>query len=61
MDGILPNYPPYLLKFGKKVTVNIGEPIDLKDLVNDLRDRCIPEEQARKVITDKIQEEMMVR
>lgn len=61
MDTVLPNYPPYILQLRKKVTINVGQPIDLKDLVAKLREKQMPESEARKVITDRIQEEMMVR
>lgn len=61
MDTVLPNYPPYILQLRKKVTINIGQPIDLKELVGKLKEKCTPEAEARKVITDRIQEEMMVR
>lgn len=61
MDDVLPNVEPYVLKFRKKVTFNIGKPIDLKDFVEDLKKRCIPEREARKLITDKIQDVFHVR
>lgn len=60
MDSILANEPPYYLRFGKKVTMNIGKPIDLSDLIQRLKDNKVTEPEARKVITDKIQDEMMV-
>lgn len=59
MDTVLPNVPPYILKFGKKVTINIGQPIDLQGLVDDLRKNQSSDEDARKIITDKIQMEML--
>lgn len=59
MDQILPNEPPYYLRFGKKVTYNFGPPIDLRDLIESLRNQNTPEPEARKIITDKIQDEMM--
>lgn len=59
MDQILPNEPPYYLRFGKKVTYNFGAPIILNELIESLRSRKTPEPEARKIITDKIQEEMM--
>lgn len=60
MDEVLPNYPPYILKFGKKITINIGEPIDISELVNGLKADNTPEPIARKIITDKLQEYMTV-
>lgn len=59
MDEILPNQPPYYLRFGKRITYNVGPPIDLSDLIESLRIRKISEPEARKIITDKIQDEMM--
>lgn len=61
METVLPNEPPYYLRTGKKLTYNFGEPIDLGSLMESLRKDPVSEEQARKLITDRIQEEMMVR
>lgn len=58
MDQILPNEPPYYLRFGKKVTFNFGQPIDLSHLVKRLREQNASDVEARQKITDKIQEEM---
>ncbi|XP_037949123.1 tafazzin homolog isoform X2 [Teleopsis dalmanni] len=56
MDEVLPNVEPYVLKWRKKVTLNIGQPIDLNDFISDLKSRSVPEPVARKLITDKIQQ-----
>lgn len=56
MDEVLPNVEPYILKWGKKVTLNIGKPIDMNDFIEDLKCRGVPEPEARKLITDKIQD-----
>lgn len=58
MDEVLPNEPPYMFKMGKKVTMNYGEPIDFSELLADLRASKTSEMEARKVITDRIQEEL---
>ena len=58
MEEILPNYPPYYLRTGKKVTINVGDPIDLKDILSKLKEDKVSDETARKVITDKIQNEL---
>lgn len=58
MDEVLPNYPPYILKFGKKITINVGEPIDINQLVEELRAKNTPEPIARKIITDELQDHM---
>lgn len=60
MDDVLPNYPPYILKFGKKLTINVGQPIDVSNLVRELKANNTPEPVARKIITDRLQEEMTV-
>lgn len=60
MDEVLPNYPPYIFKFGKKITINVGQPIDISELVNELKSKNMLEPEARKIITDHLQEKMMV-
>lgn len=59
MDQVLPNEPPYRLKIRKKVTVNYGEPIDFSELLQELRASKANEMEARKVITDRIQQELL--
>lgn len=59
MDDVLPNDPPYILKTGKRVTFNFGEPIELSSLIAELKMSNASEETARKAITDKIQEELL--
>lgn len=58
MDAILPNEPPYYLRIGQKVTFNFGEPINLKSLIKKLKESNATDEEARKAITDKIEEEL---
>ncbi|XP_017885900.1 tafazzin homolog isoform X1 [Ceratina calcarata] len=58
MDQVLPNQPPYRLQMRKKVTLNYGEPIDFTALVKKLRASNASEIEARKAITDRIQEEL---
>lgn len=60
MDTVLPNVEPYKLQWRKKVTVNIGEPLDLNEFVQTLKDTRVPEPVARKLITDKIQDAFKV-
>lgn len=60
MDTVLPNEPPYVLRFGKKVTINVGQPIEIDALMADLKGSSVSAIDARKVLTDKIQEKMMV-
>ncbi|XP_043586228.1 tafazzin isoform X3 [Bombus pyrosoma] len=59
MDEVLPNEPPYRLKIRKKVTLNYGEPIDFTELLEQLRASKASEVEARKAITDRIQEELI--
>lgn len=58
METILPNEPPYYLRCGRKVTFNFGEPIDLKELITNLKESNASDEEARKAITDKIEQEL---
>lgn len=60
MDDVLPNVEPYILKIGKRVTMNVGQPIDMHDFIQDLKNRGVPEPEARKLITDRIQDELEV-
>lgn len=60
MDDILPNKTPYILKTGKKATFNFGEPIDLNGLLAELRANKVTAEFARKAITDRIQNELLL-
>lgn len=58
MDEVLPNEPPYMFKVGKRVTMNYGEPIDFSGLLAELRESKVSAMEARKAITDRIQEEL---
>ncbi|XP_047117314.1 tafazzin [Schistocerca piceifrons] len=60
MDNILPNTPPYILRMGKKVTLNFGKPIDFRNMLHGLRESNVPPQEARKVITDKIENTLML-
>lgn len=59
MDDVLPNYPPYMLKFRKNLTFNYGTPIDFSETIRLLRERNATDVEARKEITDKIQDELL--
>ncbi|KAG6454315.1 hypothetical protein O3G_MSEX008634 [Manduca sexta] len=59
MDQVLPNCEPYLLKFRKRVFLNVGEPIQIHHLLERLRKSNASEEETRKAITDRIQEELL--
>lgn len=56
MDDVLPNEPPYILKIGKNLTFNFGKPVDFTEVVKQLKAENATDEQARKHITDYLQE-----
>lgn len=58
MDQVLPNEPPYMLKTNKKITMCYGEPIDFSEMLAGLRKSNASEIEARKAITDRIQDEL---
>ena len=63
MDDILPNIKPYfwfsrLPKIGKKVTVLIGKPIPVKEIVQRLRKASASEEEMRKTLTDVVEKHL---
>jgi len=65
METVLPNPGPgerqtVLVRPANLVTVNIGRPVDLAQVVEELRDTQASPEKRRKVITDKIEETMMM-
>nr|CAD7590955.1 unnamed protein product [Timema genevievae] len=60
MDNILPNDPPYIIHIRNHVTLNFGKPIDFHDMVEKLRSGNVSAQEARKVITDKIQDELLL-
>lgn len=59
MDDVLPNEPPYILKTGKKLTFYFGEPIEVEQVVSELKKSKVNAEMARKIITDKIETELL--
>lgn len=59
MDDVLPNEPPYVLKFRKNLTFNYGDPIDLSAMVKMLKNKNASDEEARKHITDFLQERLL--
>ncbi|GBP67681.1 Tafazzin homolog [Eumeta japonica] len=59
MDGVLPNVEPYLLRFRKRVFLNVGEPIALHAILERLKGAHASPEETRRVITERIQLELM--
>ncbi|XP_004926206.1 tafazzin [Bombyx mori] len=59
LDRVLPNTEPYLLKFRKRVFLCVGEPIQMQHLLDTLRKSNATDEETRKAITDRIQDELL--
>jgi len=58
MDDILPNKKPYIPKVGNRVTVLVGQPIDLKDTLEELRKSNASAEDMRTAVTNLIQKQL---
>lgn len=58
MDRVLPNREPYLLSFRKRVFLHVGEPIQIHHLLDSLRRADASEEETRRAITERVQEEL---
>jgi len=58
MDKVLPNTKPYIPRLFKRVTVMVGDPIDVSETLNDLRSKGASDEEARKALTDFIEKKL---
>ncbi|CAH4032464.1 tafazzin [Pieris brassicae] len=58
MDRVLPNTEPYRLRARNHVYLCVGEPIALHPLLDRLKSMNATEEETRRVITERIQEEL---
>ncbi|CAG4989259.1 unnamed protein product [Colias eurytheme] len=59
MDRVLPNAEPYRLRARRRLYLAVGEPIALRPLLDRLKDSNASEEETRRVITERIQEELL--
>jgi len=56
MSDVLPNHPPYIPRFGKKVFMNVGSPLSIQPVLDGVKEMSAV--QKRKIITDFIQGEL---
>uniref|UniRef100_A0A0K2US33 Tafazzin family protein n=1 Tax=Lepeophtheirus salmonis TaxID=72036 RepID=A0A0K2US33_LEPSM len=58
MDKVLPSFKPYIPRPWQSVTIVVGTPIQTKELLYRIRSSNLSDEEARKILTDRVQEEM---
>ncbi|KAM9752552.1 tafazzin [Menidia menidia] len=57
LSDVLPNVKPYIPRTGKRITVLVGKPFSVKELVKSLQDENKSQMEMRKTLTDLIQME----
>ncbi|CAG5020097.1 unnamed protein product [Parnassius apollo] len=57
-DRVLPNVEPYRLRLRKRLYLCVGEPIPLLPLLHRLKSANASEEETRRAITERIQDEL---
>ncbi|CAH2089065.1 unnamed protein product [Euphydryas editha] len=59
MDRLLPNVEPYRLRTRNRLYLAVGEPLRLHALLDKLKSANASEEETRRAITERIQDELM--
>ncbi|XP_026491147.2 tafazzin [Vanessa tameamea] len=59
MDRVLPNTEPYRLRCRNRLYLAVGEPIRLHALLDKLKTANATEEETRRAITERIQDELL--